>query len=203
MTEPGISVKEFARRMQVSDTAVHKAIRAGKIVKGTAGEGKSRVIYPTVAEDEWRQAFDPSYAGRSKALDKRLAAPVATSAPIAGTNPDTGAKVAQNAPGAAASVEDTSLAAAKRVQAVLKAQQMRLELEQAQGRLVDKNAVYDALYAAGAEVRSAIMAVPDRCIDDLMACKTRAEAFTLLHEALAEALQTVTEVLNRGVNVKR
>ena len=187
LTGEKISIREFARRLGVRDTSVHKAIKSGKIVAGLVIEGEKKGILYETALAEWERNRDPVYADRSPGLTAKLAPGAPEVAPPPPAAP--GAQAQDSA--------DTSLAAAKRAQAVLKVQQMRLDLEKAKGNLVEKNAVYSALFEAGALVRSTVLGVPDRVIDDIMAQKTRAAAYQILYDALVEALSTVADSMKK------
>lgn len=83
---------------------------------------------------------------------------------------------------------------------VYKAQLSELNYKEKLGTLVNKDEVYKALYAAGQEVREAILAVPDRIIDDVMASRSRNEAYNKLYEELAKALERVAEIENRDIS---
>lgn len=186
-----ISIREFARRMKVRDTSVHKAIKSGKIVAGVQGSGTEKKILFETARREWAAAHDPTYAQRSPALTANLAGqPIPAQSPTA---PAVGGSVEKEA-------GDTSLASAKRLQSVIKAKTMSLELQRLQGTLVDKNEVNKQLFALGQELKSAILAVPDRCIDDIMACTTRGAAFQLLYSHLVDALTAMSDGIKRGVH---
>jgi hypothetical protein len=185
-----VSIREFARRMGVRDTSVHKAIKSGKIINGLhVGDDGSKAIIFEIAKSEWAFNRDPSYAARSEVLGQTLGVPVAPVPP------------APPAPPAPAPQQDadTSLAAAKRAQAVLKVQQMKMDLERSRGALVDKQQVYTALFEAGTLVRTSVLAVPDRVIDDIMAQKTRGAAFQILYDALVEALSSVADATKKPI----
>lgn len=187
--EEKISIREFARRLGVRDTSVHKAIKAGKIVEGVEGTGTERRILYHRAMIEWGQEHDPTYASRAPGLAEKLAT----------VQPQAPPPAAGGLPGAAQEGEHGSLAQAKRLQALLKVQQMKLELQKLQGSLIDKAATQRALHAAGEELKTAILTIPDRVIDDLMAQNTRADAYTLLHDVLADTLRAVAETLKRAL----
>lgn len=178
-----ISVREFARRVGCSDVAVHKAIKSQKIVKGFVygkdGKGK---IDPEVAAQEWGKNFDPNYTSNPK-LRQTIGEAAGSSIPE----------------DSVATRSGSSIADAKRAQAILKAKLLDIELKEKQGKLVDKALVYQSLFAAGQEVRAAILAVPDRIIDTLMACDTRNEAHTMLLGALIDALETVSDMEGKDV----
>jgi len=185
MSEPQverISIREFSRRVGVSDTAIHKAMRSERLVASIirSPDGKVSGLDAAVAMQEWQQSQNPNY-GRS---------PMQPPAP-------TQATAAAPLPGS--DMSDGSLANAKRAQAILKARQMDLELKKAQGAVVEKAAVYRALFAAGQEIRAGILAVPDRVIDELLSCRTRAEAHALLSDTLYQTLDTLSVIYKREI----
>jgi len=174
-----LSIREYARRKGCSDTAVHKAIKAEKIVKGVDYTNPKRPkINPDIADKEWSAFKDPDYRRRARNGKEIFEEEVKPSEPVeTATNPRT----------------DTSLAAAKRAQAVYKAKILELEMKQKQGSLVDRDQVYKALFAAGQEVRSALQAVPDRFIDNILAARSRNEAHSILSNAIADALEKLAD----------
>jgi len=69
-----ISIREFARRMGVTDGAVRKAIRVGKIALGVIYDEKGRLLINLeVATAEWSKNFNPNYE-RNDNLHKNLTA---------------------------------------------------------------------------------------------------------------------------------
>lgn len=183
MQQEVISVREFSRRVGCSDVAVHKAIKAGKIVRGVKRDGRGRpAIIPDIALIEWGKNYDPNYVSNSKLKENLSGAPPSEQAPSA----DAG-----------------SLAAAKRAQAVFKAKILEIELKEKQGRLIDKQQVYMALFEAGKEVKTSIMSVPDRVIDAIYSAKSRNEAHTILTKALVEALDILSEIDDKQILDKK
>lgn len=176
-----ISIREFARRVGCSDTSIRKAIKAGKIVKGIVyvADGRDKLDYD-VAFKEWSASYDPSYPSNDKLRSKMMPAAEQPVEPTAGG-------------------EVTSIAKAKQLQAVLKVKMMDIELKEKQGKLVDKQQVYMALFEAGKEVKASIMAVPDRAIDAIFSAKSRNEAHTILTKALIEALDVLSEINSKPI----
>lgn len=176
-----ISIREFARRVGCSDTSIRKAIKAGKIVKGIVhnSEGRDKLDYDT-AFKEYTAAYDPSYPSNDKLRAKMMHAAETPTEPAAGG-------------------DTSSMAAAKRAQAIIKAKILEIELKEKQKKLVDKQAVYLALFDAGKEVKASIMAVPDRVIDAVFSAKSRNEAHTILTKALIEALDVLSDINSQPI----
>ena len=158
--------------------AVHKAIKSGKISRGyvEVGPGKFK-IDPDVAASEWGKNFDPSYSSSPKI--REALQPKA----VPDVQPQTGS--------------DSSLASAKKAQAILRAKLLDLELREKQGQLVDKQQVYKQLFEMGQQIRSAILTVPDRVIDTLIATTDRNAAHTILVNELTEALISLSEIADK------
>lgn len=187
-----ISIREYARRKGCSDTAVHKAIAAGKIVNGVIGEGRGKKINQTIADAEWEANSDTTNE-RVTRSGKALHEPNEKHKPQK-PKTDKAAEAAKVQPQA-----DTSLAAAKRAQAVYKAKILELDMKQRQGQLVDRDQVYKSLFVAGQEVRSSLQAIPDRVIDNILAARTRNEAHKLLADAIADALEQLSGLDKRDL----
>lgn len=180
-----LSIREFAKRIGVSDVAVGKAIRSGKIVKGVDYTNPKRPkIDPDVAMKEWGKYYNPNY---EREQTKKLHG-VSDSSPSP-------SEIAPSEPSPAG----RSIAEIKRQQAEVKLRVSALELKEKQGQLVDKQKVYKALFAAGQEVRTALQAVPDRVIDDVLAAQSRNEAHQVLFNAIADTLEMLSEITNRDV----
>lgn len=185
MSEEKISLREYARRLGVSDTAVRKAIKAGKIVKGVVRKDGKPFIVQSVADAEWRENHKPTMQVTQSG--KHMFAETA----------NVGDKAS------VPSSSEATFAAAKRAKAVYDAKLAELEFKKKSGSLVDKNEVYKALYGAGQEMRAAFTSIPDRVIDDLLACKNRHEAHQKLTDAIYEALETFTNIEKRDITSTR
>jgi hypothetical protein len=197
-----ISIREFARRVGVSDVAVGKAITAGKIVEGIDYTNPKRPkIDPEIALREWGKNYDPSYQ-RTDKVNENMGEGVeppkpATSKP----NPPKPPKAYESDNEAPQQPGGKSLAEIKRQAAEVKLHISAIILKEKKGQLVDKDKVYRALFSAGQEVRTAFQAIPDRVIDDILASKTRNEAHSVLFNAIADTLDLLSEVANRDLNL--
>lgn len=196
-----ISLREYGRRKGCSDTAVRKAIKAEKIVKGVVVDIKGRPrINPAVADVEWSRNVDPDrprVAQKGKAIFDEGAETETTETDTEADESSAPAGVRR------ATGTDTSLAAAKRAQAVYKAKILELEMKAKQGSLVDRDQVYKALFAAGQEVRSSLQGIPDRFIDNILAARSRNEAHLILANAIADALDKLADLGNKELTVRR
>lgn len=186
-----ISIREYSRRKGCSDTAVHKAIAAGKIVKGLVKRHGKKFINPEIADAEWSSNHNPSYGKVNKSGKEMFTEGEAP--------PQAPAGAGQKVP----NVSDGTLAAAKKAKAVYDAQLAKLDFEQKSGKLVPKADVYKALYAAGQELRISLMAIPDRVIDDILSAPSRNEAHQLLVNELSSTLETLNEIQNREITTNR
>lgn len=187
-----IAIREYARRVGKTDTSVHKAIKAGKIVKGVVvdKDGKKK-IDPDVATAEWDLHKDPSYQRTyksGKSNTEEIDAPV-VSIPSG------------NAPAQSPGTKK-SLADIKRDTAEVKLHISALELKEKKGQLVDKEKVYKALFAAGQEVRTTFQSIPDRVIDEILSAPTRNDAHAILFNAIADGLEQLSEVVNREIVIR-
>ena len=197
-----ISIREFSRRVGVSDVAVLKAIKAGKIVDAIDYTNPKRPkIDPDLALKEWGKNYDPSYHRTDKVTESMgqiVPTPEPTKrAPRKSTTSSN--ELPSGEPQPTGGVK--SLAELKRQTAEIRLHREALELKQKRGELVDKQKVYRALFSAGQEARTAFQAIPDRVIDDVLAAKTRNEAHGILFNAIADTLEMLSEITNREINV--
>jgi hypothetical protein len=190
----GVSIREFARIVGVSDMAVRKAIASGKIVEAIDYTNPQRPKIDAVkAAQEWGKNYDPSYE-RSDKVSESINVGTTHKAPRR-SDVDTGIP---NLPHP--SEGGRSLADIKRQTAEVKLRLAAVELKQKQGQLVDKDLVFRSLFAAGQEMRTALQTVPDRCIDGILAAKDRNDAHVILYNEITTALERLSEIYRRGLN---
>lgn len=164
-----ISQRAYAKQIGVSNEAVRKAIEAGYIGKGF--DPKTKGVFPEIANEEWGNLH-------RKININDLVNETDEPAPV-------GRKVSLNA--------DTPLSEARRIKEVTSAQLLAIELKKAKGELVSKDAVVKELFAFGQIIRTELMQIPDRHIDNILASNSRTEAHTILYNAIADVLETMTE----------
>lgn len=182
-----LSILAYAKRRGCSDTSIHKAIKSGRIVKGVKVIGKKRLIIPSIADKELAENQNPNYDRVTKSGEQTNAH---VQQPPTETEPEVQGGQA-------------TLAKAKQAQAIYKAKLAELEYKEKSKALVDRNAVYKALFAAGQELRSEFQSIPDRFIDNILAAPSRNEAHRILYEAIASALTKLSDINARDLTVDR
>lgn len=181
-----ISIREFSRRVNVSDTAIRKAMNAGHIVRGKVVDNGMPKINFEAAKQEW----DIYQSQQGKAI-KPTTTPTPQPVKQAAPTPTPPAPVAQ---GEALKPQAGTLAAARLVKEQLNAKLLEMEVKEKMGKLVDKDRVYANLFAAGQELRINLQTLPDRYIDDIRAAGSRNEAHTILLKAINEVLTEIAEL---------
>ena len=161
----GISIRAYARHRGVSDTAVHKAIRTGRITPEADG-----TIDPDRADRDWTRNSEPPKAGTgSRTVKVRVAedpAPnLATGLPAGGT----------------------TLVQARTVNEVVKAQTNKVRLARLKGDLVDRSQAIAHVFRLARTERDAWLNWPAR-ISAQMAAKLEVDAHAL-HVAIEAAVR--------------
>lgn len=200
-----ISIREFARRVGCSDTAVHKAIESGKISKDCLNydNPKRPKIYPEAALKSWGRNYAPNWEQSetlSAALEKKEEAVVkklplkkikAADVPTVSTT-DLESLLKEFETGEVEFINvssDADYKEAKRVEAIANAKLAQVRYAEQIKILVPRSQVDKEFFDVGARVRSAMQAIPDKLIDLILACKTRPEAHSILSGGITEALE--------------
>jgi phage terminase Nu1 subunit (DNA packaging protein) len=98
----------------------------------------------------------------------------------------------ESQPGDEEDPENMSFTDAKKIEQVYKAKLSRLKFEKESGKLIEKSAVHKELFNIGSGIREAILGVPGRCIDNVLAAETRRGALKIIYDELADALELLT-----------
>lgn len=195
MENEKLSIRQFAKLVGVSDVAVGKAIKTGKIVKAIDWSNPKRPkIDPILAVKEWGRNADPSSGRSDKITDTMEVIPKGKK--VSPTEKYEVVRETEPHPAQGG----RSITEIKRQTAEVKLRLAAVELKQKQGQLVDKDLVYRSLFAAGQEMRTAMQSIPDRCIDNIMAAQDRNEAHTILYNEITYALERLSEIYKRGLN---
>jgi len=165
----GLSIRAYARHRGVSDTAVHKAIRGGRITPEPDG-----TIDPARADAEWARN---------------------TEAPRTGTR-SAAARVAEDG---AAPPGGTSLLQARTVNEVVKAQTNKVRLARLKGELVDRAQALAHVFKLARSERDAWLNWPARVSAQLAArlAVDPHEMHVALEAAVREHLQELAEITPR------
>jgi hypothetical protein len=173
----GISIRAYGRHRGVSDTAVRKAIAAGRITAEADG-----TINPARADAEW--------AASTRVPDPPLSAPArqARTRAAAFADDDT----AGIAPVSTKSGSNT-YAQARTANEVLKAQHHKLRIAQLKGELIDRSQAMAQVFALARAERDAWLNWPAR-ISSMLAAELGIDPHTM-HVALErEVRQHLTEL---------
>jgi hypothetical protein len=172
----GISIRAYARHRGVTDTAVHKAIRTGRITPEADG-----TIDSDRADQEWARNSDVPRAGtRARAAKVAL--------------PDAGADNATPLPAGGA-----SLLQARTVNEVVKAQTNKVRLARLKGELVDRPQAIAHVFKLARAERDAWLNWPAR-VSAQMAAQLGLDGHALhvaLETAVREHLQELGDLRPR------
>lgn len=175
-----IGIRECARRLGVSDTAVRKAIAAGRVQALDADKepnnGRPRLRWPQ-AQVDWNRNSDSTkrtHVGgtgtspaRAKYADPGAAPVLPTRAQaFAGDGPaqaDDGAVVDAPAGRQGGAVQGPSLAQSKAVREAYMARLAKLEYEQKVGKLISADEVKAAWFKHIVAAKTKIMGIPAAC----------------------------------------
>lgn len=176
-----ITQSEFAKRVGVSETAIRKAVKTGRIHKGfyRSNEGRPRIRYET-ALVEWHESASeqapPAKLPPGQKTPRGIIEPGTDSDPAPPIQPG------------------ESINSLKQKHEKIKIASAAFDLKVKQGKYVEKEQVYKALFGAGQEVRQSLEAIPDRVIDEILAAKDRNTAHTLLTKAINAALERLAKL---------
>lgn len=181
-----IGIREAGRRLGVSDTAVHKAIKAGRVhIAGrTPGSDRPLVAWPQVQAD-WLANSDTqkrSHVG-SQGSPRREADPEpVTKLATSGAPDEAPAEAAQRGP---------AYAQSRAIREAYMARLAKLDFEERSGRLIEVDKVKAAAFKVARTVRDGLLNLPDRVAHEL-AHETDPAA---VHHRLSTEIRAVLEAL--------
>jgi hypothetical protein len=212
-----ITVAELARRLKITEGAVRKAIKAGRIEKGF--DAKERVIlYPLAMQEYKANTIARATSKPAPEPDaKEVASAVAKARTEAKQGPPKARETAKRAMPKGPEIEaeagaeeaplnldvlDTaSLNEARRVEAICKARRAKIELQQLENSLVNAGDVYRELFAVGKQVCVAFELIPDRVTANMLACEDVHEAREMLAQEIKDTLKRMIDALS-GLELK-
>lgn len=185
-----ISVREFARRNKVSDTAIHKHIKADRIVKGIIrdAEGKLKGLDDVIAQEEYNAwgGGDHSHNYEGGKRSNRTGTGRVSPGPEENKEKSDAAPVSNVGP-------DKLTTDARRMKAVYTAKKDELVYKKMAGELIDKGEVYKQLYGFGTLIKDEMLKIPARVIDSILAAPNRNTSKNLLMEEISKALEKIIE----------
>jgi hypothetical protein len=175
-----IGIREAARRLGVSDTAVHKAIKVGRasIAGWHPTSGRRLVSWPEVEQD-WHANSDASKRthvgpqGGSTSRE-RYKGNVVPAKPLPTANMD---------------VEGPSLAQSRALREGYMAQLAKLEYEHEIGKVIDADEVKREAFRAARQVRDSLLNLPDRLAAELAAESNQFKVHQRLVKEIRRALE--------------
>ena len=177
----GLSIRAYARHRGVTDTAVHKAIRSGRINALSDG-----TIDPDQADAQWERNTSSPKTGTQR-LAVKVKVPEVDGE---GGGDRVGAGAATNTGsggGGAGGAGGTSLLQARTVNEVVKAQTNKVRLARLKGELIDRPQAIAHVFKLARSERDAWLNWPAR-VSAQMAAKLEIDAHTM-HVALENAVR--------------
>jgi hypothetical protein len=195
-----ISIKEFARRVEISDTMIHRYIDAGKIGPDAwelnEKNGRRMILFET-AFQYWaiyNEVKNLEYVLENPECLNFLELPKEEEK----KNKEPKDKKPKKEK-AGPSSQQLELLESERREKSAKAQLAELNLNKALGLLVNFDEVKKVLHSFGAEIRLALEAIPDREIDNIFSANDRGEAHLILTLAIKNALTALTKIEEKVV----
>lgn len=189
----GISIRAYARHRGVTDTAVHKAIRSGRVTPEADG-----TIDANQADAQWERNTSAPKTGTQR-LTVKVQVPEVDGAVSernsAGATGGMGATGSANAGGASG----TSLLQARTVNEVVKAQTNKVRLARLRGELVDRPQAIAHVFKLARSERDAWLNWPAR-VSAQMAARLEVDTHTMhvtLEAAVREHLQELGDLRPR------
>lgn len=209
-----MSIRKYAISKGCSEGNVRSAIKSGKITKGVEYHpetGRIKGIIVDIANKEWAKNYNMErirnksvlkslgIESMRKVTDKEKAKPATTN--IIENNYDaiSGGDEEAEIDIESVSLEKETIFEAKRKESVYKAKLLEFQVLEKRKELINANKVYKALFDFTSQASSTILAVPDRIIDNLLACDSRADAYNLLNAALVDALNKLSNRKPKGL----
>ena len=181
----GISIRAYARHRGVTDTAVHKAIRSGRVTPETDG-----TIDADQADAQWERNTSAPKTGTQRPVVKvkvpEIDGPVRNSAATNGASGATGGMGATGSANVGGS-GGTSLLQARTVNEVVKAQTNKVRLARLKGELVDRPQAIAHVFKLARSERDAWLNWPAR-VSAQMAAKLEIDSHTM-HVSLESAVR--------------
>ena len=187
----GISIRAYARHRGVTDTAVHKAIRSGRVTPEADG-----TIDADKADAQWERNTSAPKTGTQRPVVK-VKVPDVDGGGVERSSSGTTAGIGVT--GSASVGGGTSLLQARTVNEVVKAQTNKVRLARLKGELVDRPQAIAHVFKLARSERDAWLNWPAR-ISAQMAAKLEVDTHTMhvaLDTALREHLQELGDLRPR------
>lgn len=180
-----VGIREAARRLGVSDTAVHKAVKSGRVVLSPKSQPKKPLLDWEVTKQRWADHTDGthrSHVGPQGSPRRERDAPevkLPTSASGGGIGPDAGGV-------------GSNYAASRAVRETFAARLAKLEFEKKSGKMVSTDAVYVEAFKTHRKVRDAVMNIPAQVCQELAVMDDPVQIEIFLSARISAALRELS-----------
>jgi len=178
----GLSIRAYARHRGVTDTAVHKAIRSGRI--NALADG---TIDPDQADAQWERNTSAPKTGTQRPTVKVKVPEVDGDVGGGGGGERSGAGATNTNSSGGSGAGGTSLLQARTVNEVVKAQTNKVRLARLKGELIDRPRATAHVFKLARSERDAWLNWPAR-VSARLAAKLEIDAHTM-HVALENAVR--------------
>lgn len=166
-----LSIRGYAKHRGVTDTAVRKAIRQGRISKGENGK-----INPKLADKEWLQNSDPAQMKAETAFE--------TSDYSQNSTPNSQGNL----------ISGPSYQQSRAIKEAYGAKLLRLQFEKESKKLISIDDVKVSAFNAARMTRDRILNIPDRVIPQLVGKTNIFEMKEILKAELIKALEELSKI---------
>ncbi len=179
-----LKLADYAESIGVVPQAVRKAIADGRIKRGAKREGRSWLIDPKVANEEWGKNTAPQYrqgaaikAGRQRQMAAAHGAPAS--------------------PGSAAGMP--TMAQGQAIKIAYQAKLLQLEFEERSGKLVSAEEMTKVRFESGRRVRDAVLRIGPQMIGEIakaaggLTPDQRADVLLVIERHLVGALEAMAD----------
>ena len=208
--EGKLSIRDYAKTVGCSHTAVRKAIDEGKI---TAAAWDGEYIFNKEAADrEFLDLYNATITKQGFVPAPVVAVPVVAPAPstvhsdeITELRNALAAERGKEAKGAGFKWNggpvptDLEYKEAIRVSQILMAESQRVKNDEQIGHLVRKIDVDKQLQVAGIEIRKTLERLPVRVVDTVLAAKNRTEALQLMEDEIRKTLESLEYLIKAAL----
>lgn len=203
--EDTIPIREYARLCGCDDKIIRRAIQQGLIPADALVNNEKNgrpMIIPSKADAAWGNDYrakkdvkkpDPVTVRKTKSrpvVAVQTAEPKPEEAP---KSEDAGSDLPSDPDGLPIVTPHMPLKDAVRANEILEANERKIKIRKMRGELVEKDAVYKALFVFGQEIRAELQNIPERIIDDLLASTSRNKGYLLLSGAIEKALEKLSQ----------
>ncbi|WP_304708975.1 hypothetical protein [uncultured Rikenella sp.] len=184
--EKWMKISDFERLTGVNGRTVRSAVKKGRIPADCVkrfddNPAAPYYIDPQPAAIHWYNNINGN-SPLSKTVKNGLAAYIQTFCPV-------------EVLGMATPEDQMSLNDAQRRERAAKARLAELELAEKEGSLVEKATIDAELFAAAQEIRNALLVIPDRIIDQVIAeAANRNKAHGIIYNAIADELEKLADI---------